>query len=256
MLRRMRYLLRHRQQDAELAEELEFHRHMKQRELERQGVDPTEAAFAVQRALGNERAARERARDVWIWPWLQDAAHDLRFAARLLVKNRGFTLAAVTTLALGIGAGGTVFTIVNAMIFRGLPVESPDRIVTFNDPAAGPLSISYRDLEDWRAQVRTFAGLAAYRYATITVGDPGRSPEVFSSAYVSADAFRILGERPVLGRDFLPEDDRPGAASVVREARCGRADTEAIRRLLAGRSGSTVRHRSSLESCPMDSSFP
>src|SRR5438093_1132042 len=115
LLRRAWFFIRRRRLEAELAEELEFHRRMKQRELEARGLDSEEAAFAARRALGNDLAARERARDVWIPPSLQDVAQDVRFAARLLARDRRLTLAAVVALALGIGASTIVYTIVNAM---------------------------------------------------------------------------------------------------------------------------------------------
>ena len=99
LLRRAWYAIRQRRFDADLAEELEFHRAMKQRELEERGVGPAEAGFAVRRVLGSVALAQDRARDVWIWPWLQDLSQDLRFATRLLAKDRWFTLVAV--LALG-----------------------------------------------------------------------------------------------------------------------------------------------------------
>jgi len=99
------------------------------------------------------------------------------------------------------------------MTLRGLPVEQPDRIVGFN-LGDRPLNASYRDIDDWRA-ARSFADLAAYSGSTMTTGDEGRSPTVFPGAYISANAFGLLGERPMLGRGFLPADDRPGAPAVV-----------------------------------------
>jgi hypothetical protein len=119
VLRRGWYLARRRRLENELAEELEQHRRLKEQDLERRALPRADAALEARRALGNVLSARERARDVWIWPWLQDAGQDLRFAVRLLLKDRAFTLVAVTTLALGIGINGTVFTVVNALS-RGL----------------------------------------------------------------------------------------------------------------------------------------
>ena len=91
LLRRLWYVMRQRRLEADLAEELEFHRAMNQRELESRSGDSTEAAHAARRAFGSAALARDRARDVWIATWLQDILQDLRFARRLLGKDRGFT---------------------------------------------------------------------------------------------------------------------------------------------------------------------
>src|SRR5712692_9154563 len=103
-LRRAWYAVRRRQFHTHLAEELDFHRAMKQRELEQQGLEPPDAALATRRVLGSIALAQDQARDVWIWPWLQDICRDLRFALRLLARDRRFTVVAVLTLILGIGA--------------------------------------------------------------------------------------------------------------------------------------------------------
>jgi hypothetical protein len=101
LIRRLWYLARRRQWEADLVEEIDFHRALKQRELEDRGADPTDAAIATRRALGNTLLATDRARDVWIWPWLQDVSQDVRFAGRLLTKDRAFTTVAVFALGLG-----------------------------------------------------------------------------------------------------------------------------------------------------------
>jgi predicted permease len=142
---------------------------------------------------------------------------DVRFAARLLVKDRWFTAVAVVALALGIGVNATVFTFVNAVLIRGLPFHDPDRIVAVASRAARgrDRSSSFLDFQDWRAATRTFSALSASSGATMNVSEEGRTPERFSGNYVSANAFATIGQPPLLGRDFLPEDDRQGAAAVV-----------------------------------------
>ena len=145
--------------------------------------------------------------------WLQD----LRFAFRLLVKDRWFTGVAVIALALGIGVNATVFTFVNAVLIRGLPFDDPDRIMAVGtrDARNRDRGMSYPDFEDYRAANRTLSALAAYSGQTMNVSDEGRAPERFQGPYVSANAFRLIGQQPLLGRDFRPEEDRPGAAAVV-----------------------------------------
>src|SRR5688500_11233899 len=143
---------------------------------------------------------------------------DLQFAVRLLIKDKWFTLVAALALALGIGVNASVFTFVNAVLIRGLPVDEPDRVLAINsrDPVRDrQMGVSYLDFKDWRAATKTFSLLAAYNFSVMNVSEEGRAPERFNGTFVSADAFRILGQRPVLGRDFLPEDDRPGAPAVI-----------------------------------------
>jgi predicted permease len=143
--------------------------------------------------------------------------NDLRYAFRLFVKDRWFTAAAATALALGIGANSTVFTLVNAVLIRGLPFDEPDRIISLGttDARNRDLDVSYLDYRDWRDANRSFTGLAAYSGATMNVSDAGRAPERYQGVYITANGFRVIGERAALGRDFVPEDDLPGAPAVL-----------------------------------------
>jgi putative ABC transport system permease protein len=217
MFRRVWFAIRHRQRDDELAEEMAFHRAMKQDEMEARGMDPADAALAARRAFGSAALARDRARDVWIWPWLQDILQDVRFAARLLAKDRHFTLAAVVALALGIAATNTVFTFINTALFKDLPFEDARRLVEVQtlDQRGRPAGLSYPDLLDLQRATRTLGGLAASAYSAMNVSDEARAAERFRGSYLSANTLDVLRARPVLGRGFLPEDDRPGAAPVV-----------------------------------------
>jgi predicted permease len=149
---------------------------------------------------------------------MQGISQDVRFAFRLLLKDRRVTLVAAIALALGIASANTIFTLVNAMVWRGLPVEDPDRVVAFKTIDDAAMSASFREIEDWRAATTTFAGIATYSTTgpiSMRLDDESGSPDVFFGAYVSAGAFRLLGEKPILGRDFVPDDDRLGAPGVV-----------------------------------------
>ena len=142
---------------------------------------------------------------------------DLRFALRLLVKDRWFTAVAAIALALGIGVNATVFTFVNAVLIRGLPIDDPDKVLVVGtkDARGRDRGVSIPDFQDWRSSTRTFSGLAAYSGTTMNVSDEGRAPERFQGPYMSANTFALIGQKPLLGRGFLPDDDRPGAAPVV-----------------------------------------
>jgi putative ABC transport system permease protein len=146
---------------------------------------------------------------------------DIRFAVRLLVKDRWFTAVATVALALGIGMNATVFTLVNAFLIRGLPFDDPDRVmyVGERDTVTGrSFMVSWPDFQDWRDSQKSFIGLGAWSAGTMNVSDEGRPPARYDGAYFTANMFKLLGERPILGRDFfdvLPGDDKPGTDPVV-----------------------------------------
>ena len=142
---------------------------------------------------------------------------DVRFALRMLFKDRWFTFMAVVVLALGLGANNAVFTLVNAVLLRDLPFPKPEQImmVVTRDARARDTGISLRDFEDWQASTRTFSAMSFVFAGAFNVGDEGQLPEQYPGSYVSANFFKMLGVSPALGRDFAPEDDKPGAAPVV-----------------------------------------
>ena len=143
---------------------------------------------------------------------------DLRYGARKLVRNPGFSAVSVLTLALGIGLTTTMFSIVYGAIWRGLPFERADQLMHLernNLPAdQQSLEVTLHDFNDWRAQQKSFAGLAAWSGGTVNLSGT-EGPERFDGAWMSANAFQILREQALLGRTFRPEDDAPGAPLVV-----------------------------------------
>src|SRR5438093_6958854 len=122
---------------------------------------------------------------------------DVRFAARLLLKDKWFTLVAAAALALGIGVNSTVFTFVNAVLIRGLPFNDPDRIVAVwsTDARGRQQGVSRLDFNDWREAARTFSGLAFFSGSTMNVSDEGRPAEQFSGTYGSSNLFQLIGQR-------------------------------------------------------------
>jgi predicted permease len=146
-----------------------------------------------------------------------DLWHDVRYAARRLIEDRWFTLAAVAALSLGIGANTTVFTFVNAVLLRGLPFEDPDRIVAvFMENERGQqTSVSLQDYLDIRDESRTLEGLAGSLGSSVNLSDDDLLAERVSGAYVTGNFFRMIGAQPVLGRNFSDDDDLPGAEPVV-----------------------------------------
>jgi predicted permease len=134
----------------------------------------------------------------------------------LSAKDPWFSFVAAATLALGIGFNATLFTIVNGM-GDGPPVDRPERVVSLGslNPAGRDVGLSYLDFEDWRRTAKSVDAFAAYGGGAMNLTDRGLVADRVAGAYISAQTFLLIGERPILGRDFLPADDRPGAARVV-----------------------------------------
>ena len=141
--------------------------------------------------------------------------NDLRYAARMMGKNPGFTLIAVITLALGIGANTAIFTVVNAVLLRPLGFHDPSRLVIVAEKSPYPtITTSYENYVDWRAQSQSFESMEGTRGATIALTGAG-DPERLNSRYATAGLFPLLGVDAVVGRTFRAEEDAAGGAPVV-----------------------------------------
>ena len=215
LIYRLLAALRRGRLERDLDDELAFHLAMKADDYVREGVDDPHAS--ARRRFGNAARLREDVRDMWTFPALESVWADLRFAARRLAKDRGFTLVAVMALALGIGANSTFFALVHAICLRGLPIDEPERVmfIASRDRADRPGGLSYDEFSDLRGASTRFEGLAAMTLAPMTIGDVDRAPDRLLGAYISSGAFDILPETPIAGRGFLPQDDRPGATTVA-----------------------------------------
>src|SRR5262245_38028476 len=150
--------------------------------------------------------------------WLADLRADVRFAVRILAKDRWFTAGAILTLALAMGVANTTFIATYATLARDFPFDRPGRIAIARtvDGRGREAGVSYPDFEDWRRDAPLFHGnAAAFGSGTISLGRDGAVPEQFDGLYVSAGTFSVLRAKPILGRDFSADDDRPGAEAVV-----------------------------------------
>ncbi|MGH9936571.1 MAG: ABC transporter permease [Blastocatellia bacterium] len=157
---------------------------------------------------------------LWLQPrrMEEEMFQDLRYGARMLLKNPGFTLVAVLTLALGIGANTAIFSVVNATLLRPLPYSEPERLVRVweTNPRANRWGdwVSYPDFRDWREQNTVFEEIGACRVFVFNLTGSDFA-ETLPGAYVSASLFNVLGVKPIVGRTFLAEEDRPGANRVA-----------------------------------------
>src|SRR5213075_1348097 len=143
---------------------------------------------------------------------------DFRYALRVLTKQPAFTLIAVLTLALGIGANTAIFSIINSVLLRPLPYPNSDRIMVLNE-SSGPgqdFSVALPDYFDWKKEAKSFAHLACtHKESRNLSGIPGRDPERVSCAAVTRNFFNIIGLPPQIGRTFSEEEDKVGAPPVV-----------------------------------------
>ncbi len=144
---------------------------------------------------------------------------DVRFGLRTLAKNPGFTATAVAALALGIGANATVFSLANAILYKNLPFTDSDRVlypVSANVKSPRAIGgISYPELRDLRQQSRTFGGIGASMGCAGNFADASAYPENYRCRQVTANTFSVIGQKPMLGRDFTADDERPGAVPVA-----------------------------------------
>lgn len=199
--------------DAELRSHLELH----VADNIRAGMTPEEARRRALIALGGVEQARERYRDAFRLPWLDALVNDVQFGFRTMRRSAGFTMLAIVTLAVGIAATNTAFTILNAVILREMPFDNADRLVEVGliDPQDDDMRLSYADFIEWRRSSRMLDGLAAFQTANVNVGDDDIAPERFLGSSISANTFGVLRVRPVMGRDFTAADDQIGAPAVV-----------------------------------------
>src|SRR5215813_7853156 len=141
---------------------------------------------------------------------------DLRYAVRQLRKNTGFTVIAVITLALGIGATTAIFSMVEAVLLRPLPYPDSSRLMLLHESseAVPDMSISMANFNDWRAQNTVFENVGAYQGGDVVMSGRGE-PQRLQMRRITASLFRTLGVQPILGRDILPEEDKIGGERVV-----------------------------------------
>ncbi|HVG17696.1 MAG TPA: ABC transporter permease [Blastocatellia bacterium] len=215
---RLHAVLRSNRIDREIDEEMRFHLEMRSQEYIEAGMRPEDARREAMRRFGNITYIKEISRDVRGGGMLETLLQDLRYGARMLLKQPIFTAAAVITLALGIGATTTVFSIVDAVLLRPLPFKEPERLVSVweinQQQEKDAQASSTGNFVDWQNQNQVFEDMAAYfNWNTNLIGVD--DPERLNSAIVTGSFFQVLGVSAKIGRVLLPSDDRPGNDEVV-----------------------------------------
>ncbi len=214
---RFRNLFRSRV-EPEVSEEFEFHLEMAIQEGIERGLSPQEARYQALQAFGNRGSLKERSRNVLTLQWIESLSQDLKFAARVLRKNPGFTIAAVVTLALGIGANTAIFSLVYGVLLRPLPYREGANLVVIHQQATkaniADLPFSVKELDDYRSKSSTIESLVEHHTMNFLLLGNDLAERV-NTAVVSPNFFQVLGVRPLLGRDFTMADDQHGADAVL-----------------------------------------
>jgi putative ABC transport system permease protein len=212
LLARLANLFRGRSAERELSREIDSHLALLADEFQRRGLTPQDATLAARRAYGGVEQAKELHREARSFLWFEQWLKDIRYGVRSLVRTPGFTIVAMITLALGIGANTAVFSVVNAVLLRPLAYQDPERLVTLLHDGNGPVAAG--NYIDWRDQSRSFDAMAAAEYwgVNLTGGD---QPEHTIGLQVTQNLLPMLGIQPLLGRLFREGSDRKGADHEV-----------------------------------------
>jgi predicted permease len=211
---RISYLLRRRQFDRELDAEVQFHIETRADELEWSGLARERALMQARREFGSGARACEETRAAWQIAWLEDLARDLRYCGRSLRRSPGFAAAAILSLALGIGANTTVFSVVKAVLLGSLPMRDADRLASFQQ-ANSAARLSYPDFDDYRRRVTAFEDIAAsYPAVARSLSTGGGNPERLWGQLVTTNYFRVLGAEPPVGRGFTNDENQSPVAVI------------------------------------------
>lgn len=213
----------------EVEDEIAFHLEERARELVARGMDPEAARAEALREFGDVREARSeleeigrrRVRQARRSDWWGDLGQDVRYAWRALLRSPGFTLVAVLTLALGIGATTAIYTVVDGVLLRPMGVADPERLVVLRErelasttPPPRQGTVSPANFFEWEAQARSFASMAYFTQWPLNLTGDGE-PQEAQVQLVSAGFFPTLGVRPLLGRGFRPEEDDPEGEGIT-----------------------------------------
>jgi predicted permease len=212
----LRGLVRKRQVEQEMDEELRGYLDAAAKEKMRSGMSPEQALRAARVEMGSLDAVKEEIRSAGWESSVVSLWQDVRYGLRQLKRNPGFTTVAVLTLALGIGANTAIFSVVNAVLLRPLPYTDADRLITLDETNAqfGSMSVAYLDFRDWQRENHSFTQLAAFLRDDFVLTLP-EGAEYLSGRDVSADFFSVLGVKLALGRAFLLEEDQQGGRPVA-----------------------------------------
>ncbi len=214
---RLKAIFLRRRIERDLDDELAFHVAMQTRANAREGMTETEAYRRARVEIGGVEQVKERSRDVLPLRWLRDAMQDVRYGLRGLRKSPRFTVAAVLTVVLGVGANATIFSVLNPLLFKPLPYPEPERIVNVfrTSPQSDRWPHSMANYLDHRARNTVFEQLVALTWENTSFAEPGQPADRLFELRTTGNFFALFGVAPLLGRTFTDADDRTGAEPVV-----------------------------------------
>jgi putative ABC transport system permease protein len=214
---RLRGLFRNAHMEAELDREIAAHLSLLEDEFCRRGLTPAQARLEARRAHGGVEQSKQLHREERAYQGLAQVAQDIRIAVRQLRRSPGFTLSAVLTLALGIGANTAIFSVVDAVLLKPLSYPDPDRIVEFllDFPQGSIRAAAVPDFHLWREQTQAFQSVSAFDFDPQIVNLTEGVPQQLHGLHVTADYFRLFGASLALGRTFTDKEDKPNAGNVA-----------------------------------------
>ncbi|HKV25213.1 MAG TPA: ABC transporter permease [Candidatus Acidoferrum sp.] len=210
-------LWRRARRNSELSEEIQAHLQLAEREAIESGQSTKDALHSARKEFGNVAITEEVTRDSWGWQWFWETWQDMKYGVRNMLRTPGFTLVTILTLALGIGANTAIFSVVDSVLFRALPYRDSGQLVwaTNTLPRQGQTLVFADEYAGWRAQNHVFSSIAGYstdaEYTLTGVG----TPERLRGAQVTESFLNTLGVKPQLGRNFLPDEDKPAGPKAV-----------------------------------------
>jgi macrolide transport system ATP-binding/permease protein len=215
LVARFRGVFGDRRTDWEFDDEIQAHLELLTERYARQGMTEAEAARTARRQFGNVTLLKEVNREMRRIRVIDSLIQDVRYGARMLLRHKGFTAVAILSLALGIGANTAIFSLADALLWRGLPMANHDRLFIVKRGGGTSSTFSYPDYVDYRDRNQVFEGLAAYNVTMLAFGNGERS-EVVMGESVTGNYFDVLGVPMAQGRAFAPEEDRtPGTHPVA-----------------------------------------
>ena len=217
-LRKLLWLARRSDREAELREELQFHLEEEAEERERDGLAEDEARWAARRELGNLAVVAEDTRAAWGWTWLEQFARDAAYGLRQVRRNPSFSGIVIATLALGIGGMTAMFSAFDAVLVRPLPYADADRLVMIWDDMTGERRSGHAPAPaewlEWRRHQTVFTDLAATQPADATLSGDGEAEQV-PARKATASLWSVLGVKPLISRVFREEEDEKGVPVAV-----------------------------------------
>jgi predicted permease len=207
-----------KKRDTDFERELQSDLELEEEKQRDSGKSPEEARYAAQRAFGNPTLIREQIHEAWGWALIEQFWQDVRYGLRQLLRNPGFTIVAVITLALGVALSTTIFSVVSETLLRKPAVKDPDTLCAISSrnliKGYDLENVSVPDFESWRKQNSVFESMAAETGDSVTLTSKGE-PEVVNGGRVTPGYFDVIGVSPTLGRGFLPHEGQAGNHHVV-----------------------------------------